>query len=241
MNAQNVYSIALDLAKADSSIAIPAFQETQTLEWINWLRDQFFTETELLRITAKATTPASTTISANYTGGSTMSLTSATDFNGAFIINDERGLHTGVSTLDLTGVSNVYGDYDSGTQIIPLFKMPDMISLQNFEISGAKYEPFFIETERGKFFDYPTAEANITFSYSYLPITLTDLNDELNIANPYHYYIVYGLLRIWKEVMESTQDTSLETARMSYIVNQAVGKRMQSRKLKLTSFARYRS
>lgn len=241
MDAQSIYDTALDLMKtSNSTIAIPAFQEDQALSWINWLRDQYFTQTEMFRITTVSRIPAATALASAYTAGSTtMELDSVSGFNGAFKIGDEIGFHTGTSTPNLTAVFNVNTDYviDSGVQ--PLLKLPAMISLHDIKVGNVEIEPTLIRTENGTFLNYSSAGAAVTYTYSYLPAPISELSDDVKIDNPYHYYIVFGLIKIWKEVMESTQDTSLETSRMNAIVQQAVAKKMQGRKLNITSFSRY--
>lgn len=239
MTGNDIYGIAQDLAKVSGSqIAIPAYEESRALDWINWLRDQFFTETELYKRVSVYELPSATALSAPYSGASTMSLDSVTGFNGAFAIGDEIGFNTSTSALNLTGVSNVNVAYGIDEKVQPLIKLPDYIAIHNFKFDGTEVEQTILNTPTGKFVT-SNGFSKLTVNYSYLPTALATLEDEVGIANPYHYYIVYGLLKIWKEVDESTQDTSLESARMNAIANQAVAKNMKGRKLNITSFSRY--
>lgn len=240
MIASDIYSIALDLAKETSDNAVPAYQEARTLDWINWLRDQFFTQTELFRIVTCAKVPPSTALASAYTAGATtMQLDSVSGFNGAFVVSKELGLHTG-KTTELTGVSNVNTDYAIDTVVQPLLKLPsNIISIHKLTVNGVQTQPVLQTTELGVFLSETTANAEINYTYSYRPTTLTSLEQDVIMDNPYHYYIVYGLIKIWKEVQESTADTSLETQRMMEIAQQAVNKRLQGRKLNITSFSGY--
>lgn len=245
--AQNVYDLALDIAKVDAdSYRIPAFEEERVIDWINWIRDDWFTRTELFRRHTVYKTAAKTAVSSAYTAGdTTLSLDSVTGFNGAFYMgsgtNTERGEHTGTSGSDLTGVSNLNLDHAIDVSVLPMLQLPDLINIHYLEVDGIETDPKEYRIENKRFLDLDRANATVVLKYSYLPDAITSISDDIKIDNPYHYFLVYGLIKIWKEVEEATTDTGLEDARMNAIANQAISKHLQAKKLNITTFNRYKT
>lgn len=245
--AQQIYDKAQDLAKVDASTyGIPAFEEARVIDWINWIRDDYFTRTELLRKTTIYDTGSATAVASAYTaGGSTLTLDSVSGFNGAFVIDSgtskEIGEHTGTSGSDLTNVANLNLDHAVDAAVMPLIKLPAHVNIHQVTVGGTDVEPLTYDIDGDVFLNISEQNAKVTVRYSYLPTAITDLSDDVTISSPYEYFLIYGLLKIWKEVEESTADTSLEEMRMAGIVQQAVSKKLQAKKLNITTFNRYRS
>lgn len=194
-------------------------------------------------------------------GTSTISLTDASNFDtsGAGVIWGTNSwdifTYTGKSSNDLTGVSGVDFAHADETRVEKLYALPsDFGRLRpgrdrghGVIISNVPYyevpenptvrEFSIYDDGSSKYLWLPSGvtSGDAMVLYDKVSTTLDELSDTVDVPSPYHWYIVWGLVALFRQVQEEDYVPQKEENEMQKVLRKAFMKRNSGKRIKAGS------
>lgn len=177
----------------------------------------------------------------------TIDLTDASDFDssGAIVIRngDQFDIveYTGKTSNQLTGVTGVNYDHSDAETVYKLYALPsDYGRLRKgrktghgVTVAGVPYYDTphlpsgreFTELDLdGTVYLWIENTGDVLVEYDKKPTTLTSMSDTVDVPLPYDYYIIHGLVKLFKEIEDQDYNGQKEDFRMLKIIQDAIAK-----------------
>lgn len=107
---------------------------------------------------------------------------------------------------------------------VPFYERPEFPQLKHFSIYTDTSESKHLWLPRG-------SNGQASMFYDLKPSTLDSTDDEIDWPSPYHWYLVYGLVGLYKQVLEASYVPDKEMAQMTNVVNKAIKKRSAGKRI----------
>ena len=187
-------------------------------------------------------------------GATTLDVTSATDLDasGAILVRSGAQFdvveYTGKSSNQLTGVTGVNYDHSDAEAVYKLYALPsnfgrlrkgrrvgDGITVEGtpyFQVPHLPMGREFTIIEGTTNYLWIETAGDVHVSYDKAPTALTAVTDTVDVPQHYDYYIMWGLVKMFKEIEDQDYRGDAEDVRMQRLVQEAISKDAATKKVR---------